>query len=97
MTLDEILEYVEEHASDVADLAKVSDIRRIESRSDPWRKQLIKELRARYEGEAETAERRAEAISLFGALGGSSTSKRKAQASRANGKKGGRPHKPADR
>jgi hypothetical protein len=37
------------------------------------------------------------AASVLGKLGGSSTSKRKAQASRANGKKGGRPHKPADR
>ena len=65
MTLDEILEYVEEHASDVADLAKISDIRRIESKLDPWRKQLIKELRERYEGESETEECRKQ-VSLIG-------------------------------
>lgn len=59
LTLNEVINYVEEHAKDVADLAKVHDIKRME-KNDPWRKQLIKELRERYEGEAETAQRRAE-------------------------------------
>jgi hypothetical protein len=37
------------------------------------------------------------AAAAMGKLGGSSTSKRKAQVSRANGRKGGRPRKLADR
>jgi hypothetical protein len=35
--------------------------------------------------------------SMMGKIGGSSISERKAKASRSNGRKGGRPHKQADR
>lgn len=56
MELAELLRYVEENAKDVSDLAAVDTIKKSES-CDPYRKTLIKEIRAKYEDEAIEVER----------------------------------------
>ena len=57
MNINELINFVQENARDVADLAKAHDIMRLEQ-SDPWRKLLCRELRQKYEDDAETEERR---------------------------------------
>lgn len=56
MTLQELLDYVKENARDVSDLGEVADIEHIEP-GDPYRKTLIRDIRAKYEDEALEAER----------------------------------------
>lgn len=56
MELAELLKYVKENAKDVSDLAAIDTIRKTDP-GDPYRKTLIKEIRAKYEDEALEAER----------------------------------------
>lgn len=57
MKLSDLLKSVEENATDVADLVKVADIRRLEE-GDDYRTVLIAELSGRYAVDAATAKRR---------------------------------------
>ena len=57
MNINELIDFVQENAAGVADLAKAHDITRLKQ-GDPWRGFLCRELRQKYEEEAETEKRR---------------------------------------